>query len=79
MSKGLDKYLQDAEQCCTLEVNYFDDITSPRNIDTTSEAAEQISKSSNNNLSSAKQEATEEVEAVGNILKSRKIDTGCTS
>ena len=28
VSKGLDKYLQDAEQCHALELNYFDDITS---------------------------------------------------
>ena len=27
VSKGLDKYLQNAEQCCALEVNYFDDTT----------------------------------------------------
>ena len=25
VSKGLEKYLQDAEQCCAIEVNYFDD------------------------------------------------------
>ena len=25
MSKGLEKYLQDAEQCHALEVNYFND------------------------------------------------------
>ena len=29
VSKGLDKYLQDAEQCHALELNFFDDITSP--------------------------------------------------
>ena len=39
VSKGLDKYLQDAEPHCALEVNYFDDIISPTNIDSTSEAA----------------------------------------
>ena len=33
MSEGLDKYLQDAEQHRVLEVNYFDDIISPTNID----------------------------------------------
>ena len=38
VSKGLDKYLQDAEQRHALEVNYFDDITSPTNIDSMSEA-----------------------------------------
>ena len=29
VSKGLDKYLQDAEQCHALEHNYFDDTTRP--------------------------------------------------
>ena len=28
VSKGLDKYLQDAEQCHALELNYFNDIVS---------------------------------------------------
>ena len=59
MSKGLDKYLQDAEQRCALEVNYFDDTTSPTSIESMSEAAEQINKSFKNNLSSAKQESME--------------------
>ena len=63
MSKGLDKYLQYAEQCHALEVNYFDDTTSPTNIDSTSEAAEKITKSSENNLPSTKQESMEEVES----------------
>ena len=44
-----------------------------------SEAAEQITESSKNNLSSAKQEAIEEVESVGNVPESRKIDIGHTS
>ena len=30
VSKGLEKYLQDAEQCHALELNYFDDNTSYR-------------------------------------------------
>ena len=77
VSKGLDKYLQDAEQSCALEVNYFDDTTSPTSIDSMSQAAEQINESSETNLSLAKQEAMEEVESVGNILESQKIDTSC--
>ena len=52
VSKGLDKYLQDTEQHHALEVNYFDDIISPTNIDSISEAAEQINESSENNLPS---------------------------
>ena len=78
VSKGLDKYLQDTEQHCALEVNYFDDTTSPTSIDSMSEATEQINESSKNNLSSAKQEAMEEVESVGNIPEFQKIDTSHT-
>ena len=48
VSKGLDKYLQDAEQCHALEVNYFDDTTSPKSIDFMSEATEQINESYEN-------------------------------
>ena len=77
--KGLDKYLQDVEQCHALEVNYFDDTTSPTNIDSTSAATEQITESSKNNLPSVKQESMEEVESEMNILESQNIDTGCTS
>ena len=40
VSKGLDKYLHDAEQCHALKVNYFDDITRPTGIASMSEAAE---------------------------------------
>ena len=50
VSKGLDKYLQDAEQHCALEVNYFDDITRPTNTSLMSEATEQINESYENNL-----------------------------
>ena len=55
VSKGLDKYLQDAEQCHALELNYFDDTTRPTSVEPMSEAAEQTNKSSEHNLSSAKQ------------------------
>ena len=79
MSKGLDKYLQDAEQCHALEVNHFDDTTRPTNISSVSEATEQVNESSKYNLSSAKQESMEEVESAVNILESLKIDTGLTS
>ena len=67
VSRGLDKYLQDAEQCHILEVNYFDDATRPTSIEPMSEAAEQINEFSEYNLSSAKQEAMEEVESAVNI------------
>ena len=46
VSKGLDKYLQDAEQCHALELNYFDDTTSPTSAELTLEDAEQASQSS---------------------------------
>ena len=49
VSKGLDKYLQDAEQRCALEVNNFDDTTRPTNISSMSEAIEQVNESSKYN------------------------------
>ena len=63
MSKGLNKYLQDAEQCCALEVNYFDDTTRLTNISSMSEATEQVNESSEYNLPPTKQESMEEVES----------------
>ena len=41
VSKGLEKYLQDAEQCQALEVNYFDDNTTGQNDESSPEDAEQ--------------------------------------
>ena len=79
VSKGLNKYLQDAEQCCALEVNYFNDTTRPTNISSMSEAAEQVNESSEYNLPLAKQESMEEVESRVNIPESLKIDTSHTS
>ena len=78
VSKGLDKYLQDAEQLHALEVNYFDDTTRPMNTSLMSEATEQVNESSENNLPPAKQESMEEVESASNIPESLKIDTGHT-
>ena len=78
VSKGLDKYLQDAEQHRALEVNYFDDTTRPTNTSLMSEAMEQVSESSKNNLPPAKQESMEEIEAAINIPESQKIDTSHT-
>ena len=78
MSKGLDKYLQDVEQLCALEVNYFDDTTRATNTSLMSEATEQVNESSKNNLPPAKQESMEEVESDINTLESLKIDTGHT-
>ena len=43
VSKGLEKYLQDAEQCRTLEVNYFDNNTTGQNAKSSPEDTEQTS------------------------------------
>ena len=76
VSKGLDKCSQDAEQCCALEVNYFDDTTRPTNISSMSEVTEEVNESSKYNLPSPKQESMEEVESAVYIPESLKIDTG---
>ena len=73
--KGLDQYLQDAEQLRALEVNYFDDTVRPTNTSLMSEMAEWVNESSQNNLPTAKQESTEEVELAINIPESLKTDT----
>ena len=70
VTKGLDKYLQDAEQLCALEVNYFDDTARPTNTSLMSETMDQVKESSQNNLPTAKQESTEEVELAINIPES---------
>ena len=78
VTKGLDKYLQDAEQLHALEVNYFDDTARPTNTSLMSEITEQVNESSQNNLPTAKQESIEEIESAINILESLKIDTSQT-
>ena len=55
VTKGLDKYLQDAEQLRALEVNYFDDTARPTNTSLMSETTEQVNESSQNNLPTAEQ------------------------
>ena len=62
MSNSLDKYLQDAEQHHALELNYFDDITSPMSEEPILEDAEQTSQSSEGNPSSAKQNSIEDTD-----------------
>ena len=54
VTKGLDKYLQDAEQLCALEVKYFDDTARPTNTPLMSETMEQVNESSQNNQTTAK-------------------------
>ena len=79
VSKGLDKYLQDAEQRRALELNYFDDTTSPKSEEPILEDAEQTSQLSKCNPSTAKQKSIEDTDVVTNVLESPKLDTGCTS
>ena len=79
VSKGLDKYLQDVEQHCALELNYFDDTTKRTSVEPMSEAVEQTNEFSEHNLSSAKQTPMEETVSAANILESPKIDTSHTS
>ena len=76
VSKGLEKYLQDAEQHCALELNYFNDSTSEEPI---LEDAEQSTQSSIGNPLSAKQTSIEDIDVARNVPESLKLDTGCTS
>ena len=62
VSKGLEKYLQDAEQCQALEVNYFDDNTTGQNAESSPEDIEQTS--------------TANICATKNLPKSLKAGTG---
>ena len=75
VSKGLDKYLQDAEQCCALEVNYFDDTTRPTGIASMSEAAEQINDSSEYSLSSAKHDDLHDVHHSLVQIQTKSVNT----
>ena len=54
VTKGFDKYLQDAKQLRALEVNYFDDTARSTNTLLMSETMEQVNESSQNNLPIAK-------------------------
>ena len=78
VSKGLDKYLQDAEQRHALELNDFDDITSPMGEEPILEDAEQTSLSSECNPSSAKQKSIEDTDVAKIVLESLKLDTSHT-
>ena len=81
MTKGLDQYLQDAEQLdlCTSEDNYFDGIIRSTNTSPILEVEEQVDHTSQNNLVPAKQEFIDEKESAINIPESQKIDTGYSS
>ena len=79
VSKGLEKYLQDAEQHCALEVNHFDDNTRCTGEEPNLEDAEQTIQFSKGNLISAKQMSIEDTNVARNALESQKSDTGHTS
>ena len=78
MTKGLDQYLQDAEQLCASEANYFDDTARPTNTSPMSETEEQVNQTSQNNLPLAKQESIDEIELTITIPESLKTDTSHT-
>ena len=79
VSKGLEKYLQDAEQCHALEVNYFDDNARCRSEEPNLEDAEQTIQSSKGNPISAKQTSIGDINVARNAPESLKSDTGHTS
>ena len=79
VTKGLDQYLQDTEQLCASEDNYFDGTIRSTNTSPMLEVEEQVDQTSQNNLFPAKQESIDEKESAINILESQKIDTGYSS
>ena len=76
VTKGLDQYLQNAEQLCASKANYFDDTVRSTNTSPVSEMEEQVNQTSQNNLLAAKQEFIDETESAINILESPKTDIG---
>ena len=79
VSKGLEKYLQDAEQHQALEVNYFDDNTTGQNEESSPEDAEQTIQFSKDNQIPSTQAFTVDTKVVKNPPESLKSDTGHTS
>ena len=79
MSKGLEKYLQDAEQCLALEFNYFDDNATCQSEEPTLEDAEQTIQSSKDNQIPPTQMFIAEINVAKNALESLKSDTGHTT
>ena len=75
VTKGLDQYLQDAEQLSASEANYFDDTVRPTNTSPISETEERVNQTSQNNLPTTKQESIDETESAITILESLKTDT----
>ena len=75
VSKGLEKYLQDAEQCHALELDYFNDNASCGSEEPNLEDAEQTIQASKGNPVSAKQTSIKDIEVARNTPESLKSDT----
>ena len=76
VSKGLEKYLQDAKQCRALEVKYFDDNTTGQNEEPNLEDAEQTIQPSKDNQIPPTQTSTADTNVARNASESLKQDTG---
>ena len=79
VSKGLEKYLQDAKQCQALEVNYFDDNAIAQNEEPNPEDTEQMIQFSKDNQIPPSQTFTADTNVARNPLESLKSDTSYTS
>ena len=75
VTRGLDQYLQDAEQLHASEANYFDNTVGLTNTSLMSKMEKQVNETSQNNLHTAKQEFIDETESAINIPESLKTDT----
>ena len=78
VSKGLEKYLQDAKHRA-LEVNYFHDNTTGKNEEPNPEDPEQTIQFSKNNQIPPSQTLTTDTNVARNPPESLKSDTGHTS
>ena len=79
VSKGLEKYLQDAEQRHALEVNYFNDNTRCMSEEPNLEDAGQTIQPSKGNQVSSKQTSIEDINVARNAPETLKPHTGHTS
>ena len=76
VSKGLEKYLQDTEQCQALEDNYFDDNSTCQREKSNLETAEQMVQPSKGIQIPLIQLFTADTYVAGNIPESLQADTG---
>ena len=79
VSKGLEKYLQDAEQRRALEVNYIDDNTTGQNEELSSEDTDQTIQFSKDNQIPPSQTFTADTNIARNPPESLESDIGQTS